>query len=58
MWFLDYNDFEPENLYYDNESSVCLPRHCNGVTRESAVVWAKTGETLAVGTVGDYGLDY
>lgn len=36
------------------KSIIHLPRHCDEVTCESAVVWAKTGETLAVGAVGDY----
>ena len=39
---------------YD-KSAHDLPRHCDEVTRESTVVWAKTGETLVVGIVGYYG---
>ena len=40
------------------EKCVSMSRHYNEVTQESAVVWAKTGETLAVRLVGYYGLDY
>lgn len=40
---------------YNDKSIVHLSRHCDEVMSESAVVWAKTGETLAVDSVGYYG---
>ena len=42
-------------LCNNDKNTFHLPRHCDKVTCESAVVWAKTGEILAVGTVGYYG---
>ena len=40
------------------KNTIHMPRHFNEVKRESAAVWAKTGETLAVRSVGYYGLYY
>ena len=52
--------FEPIRKDTENydKSAHDLPRHFNEVMWESAAVWAKIGETLAVCIVGYYGLDY